>query len=204
MHKSNKSGVFGQFVTAILLTAAVTAAAWAQTAEPVMVYMKAGVDVKQYNQLLIAPLNLSDARVVPPPWVENPDPRKWQLTKENRDFLTTAFASAVRQGIEAKGEFKVVDSREPGTLQIEVRIISLTPWASRGEKVETLGTGTLTFEAQVRDARTSELLAVLQGAQQVGQDYQENTEFDIKHGLTEHFTRWGRHISERLTAARAQ
>ena len=50
------------------------------------------------------------------------------------------------------------------TLQLEVRLVSLTPWASREERdVSTRGSGTLTFEAHVRDVRTAEMLAVFQG-----------------------------------------
>ena len=168
-------------------------------------YAKPGVNVRQYQQFLLMPLNLSDARVVPPPWVENPDPREWDLTKKNRDVLASAYASAVRVGIESAGQFKVVTEPTPGTLQVEVRLISLTPWASRAETdAQTLGTGTMTFEAHVRDAPTGELLFVFEGTQQVGQDYQENTAFNKAAGLTEHFTNWGRNISRRLAEAQAR
>ena len=93
----------------------------------------------------------------------------------------------------------------PATLQLEVRLISLTPWASREERdATTLGSGTLTFEAHVRDARTAELLVAYQGTQPVGQDYQENTELNKASNLTEHFTTWGRNISQRLATAQAR
>lgn len=189
-------------VVALLTTAAI--GAWAQSETMLApAYSKPGVSFSQYQQVLLLPLNLSDTRLVPPPWVENPDPRDWTLTKRNRDFLTSAFASAVREGIEAGGQFRVVTEPTPGTLQIEVHLISLTPWAARNERAETLGSGTLTFEAHVRDARTAELLQVYQGTQQVGQDYQENTAFNKASGLTDHFTNWGRNVSRRLAEARA-
>jgi hypothetical protein len=81
--------------------------------------------------------------------------------------------------------------------------VSLTPWASRDEKVETLGSGTLTFEAHVRDAATSELLAVYQGTQNVGKEYQANTPANKMTDIKQHFTDWGRNISKRLAAAQA-
>jgi hypothetical protein len=62
----------------------------------------------------------------------------------------------------------------------------------------------LTFEAHVRDARTAELLVAYQGTQPVGQDYQENTELNKASNLTEHFTTWGRNISQRLATAQAR
>jgi hypothetical protein len=191
-----------RFGIALMLLA--SAGAWAQTDELAPTYVKPNVDLKPYTQLLITPLNLTDARIVPPAWVENPSPREWDLTRQNQEALRSAYASAVREGIESAGRYKVVTSPAPGTLQVEVRLISLTPWAARGERAETLGTGSLTFEAHVRDAGTAELLAIFSGTQNVGQNYQENTAFNREAGVTEHFRNWGRNISRRLSEAQAR
>lgn len=162
-------------------------------------YSKPGVDLRSYQQFLLLPLAVSQTRIVPPPWVENANPREWDLTRQNRTTLATTYASAVRAGIESEGKFRVVSEPTPGTLEIEMRLVSLTPWASREEtNAQTLGSGTMTFEAHVRDAPTGELLFVFQGTQQVGQDYQENTAYNKVAGLTDHFTNWGRNISRRL------
>ena len=168
-------------------------------------YAKPGVNVRPYQQFLLLPLGVSDTRIVPPAWVENPNPREWELTRKNRETLATTYASAVRTGIASEGRFRVVTEPTPGTLAVEVRIVSLTPWASRAETdAQTLGSGTLTFEAHIRDAPTGELLFVFQGTQDVGQDYQENTAFNKVAGLTEHFTNWGRNISRRLAEAQSR
>lgn len=168
-------------------------------------YTKPGVDLRSYQQFLLLPLEVSDTRIVPPPWVENADPHEWNLTRKNRYTLASTYTSAVRAGIESEGKFRVVPEPTPGTLQIEMKIVSLTPWASRAEAdAQTLGSGTLTFEAHVRDAPTGELLFVFQGTQQVGQDYQENTAYNKVAGLTEHFTNWGRNISRRLAEAQGR
>ena len=180
--------------------------AQAQTPAPLTVtYSKPGVDVAKYTEFRVTPLNVSDTRVIPPPWVEQAEPHEWDLTRANRDFLVKTFASSVREGIESGGRYKVVDDAGPGTLQLEVRLISLTPWASREERdAETLGSGTLTFEANVRDARTGELLRAFHGTQPVGKDYQENTPMNKASNLTEHFTTWGKNISQRLATAQAR
>jgi hypothetical protein len=200
----NKPRMLSKLVAAVLLMAGI--GAWAQSESTLApAYAKPGVNLRQYQQFLILPLNVSDARIVPPPWVENPDPREWDLTKKNRDSLASAYASAVRAGIAEAGQFRVVSEPTPGTLQVEVRLISLTPWASRAEQdAQTLGSGTMTFEAHIRDARTAELLFVFQGTQQVGRDYQENTAYNKVAGLTEHFTNWGRNISRRLSEAQSR
>ncbi|HEY9182558.1 MAG TPA: DUF3313 family protein [Gammaproteobacteria bacterium] len=186
------------FVVVAALLVALGAGAQSQTTLA-PAYAKPGVNLRPYQQFLLLPLGVSDTRLVPPPWVENPNPREWDLTRKNRETLASSYASAVRAGIESEGKFRVVTEPTPGTLQIEMRIVSLTPWASRAETdAQTLGSGTLTFEAHVRDAPTGELLFVFQGTQQVGQDYQENTAYNKVAGLTDHFTNWGRNISRRL------
>lgn len=192
-------------VGAVVVLAAATAA-WAQTTDTLTLdYVKKGVNLRQYKQFLIKPLNLEDTRLVPPPWVENPDPKVWNLTKQNQQFLRDTFASAVREGVAAEGKFQVVKEPTPGTLQIDVHLISLTPWAAQEEKgVETLGSGQMTFEAHVRDAKTAELLAVYHGTQQVGKEYQASTPANKMTDLKQHFTSWGRSISKRLETAQAQ
>jgi hypothetical protein len=191
-------------VGAVVLLAAATAVG-AQTTDTLTVdFIKQGVNLKQYKQFLIKPLNLEDTRLVPPPWVEKPDPKVWNLSKENQQFLRETFASAVREGVASEGKFQIVKEPTPGTLQVDVHLISLTPWAAHGEAVETLGSGTMTFEAHVRDAKTAELLAVYTGTQQVGKEYQANTPANKMTDLKQHFTTWGRNISKRLEAAQAQ
>ena len=202
MSQLNRFVLFRAVGAVVLLAAAVSA--WAQTDTLTPTYVKPGTNFKQYKQFVIKPLNLDDTRLIPPPWVEKPDPKEWKLTKDNQDFLRTTFASAVRSGVESEGKFKVVNQNTPGTLQVDVHLLSLTPWASRDEKAETLGSGTLTFEAHVRDAATAELLAVYQGTQQVGKSYQENTPANKMTDIKAHFTDWGRNISRRLAAAQAQ
>ena len=203
MPQLNRFALFRAVGAAVLF--AFAASAWAQTTDMLMPsYIKPGVNFKQYKQFSIKPLNLDDTRLIPPPWVEKPNPKDWLMSKENQDFLRDTFASAVREGVESDGKFKIVKEHTPGTLQIDVHLLSLTPWASRDEKVETLGSGTLTFEAHVRDASTAELLAVFQGTQQVGKNYQANTPANKMTDIKEHFTDWGRNISKRLAAAQAQ
>ena len=178
----------------------------AQAPAPLTVtFTRPGADLSSYTQFRILPLNISGTRVTPPPWVEKPDPHEWALTRESKEFLVDEFARAVRQGIESGGKYKVVDTAGPGTLQLEVRLISLTPWASREEKnAQTLGSGTLSFEAYVRDSRTAELIVAYEGTQPVGKDYQENTALNKAAGLSEHFTAWGKNLSARLAAAQAR
>jgi hypothetical protein len=190
-------------IAVLLLSGAIGA----QTPEEwTVAYTKPGVAPAQYKQFKVLPLNVSDARVIPPPWVEPTELYDWALIEETRELLRSTFAQAVRQGIEAGGQYRVVSEGTPGTLQLEVRLISLRPWASReeGPELRTRGSGTLTFEAYVRDAHTAELLAVYQGTQQVGQDFHDNTLANKKADLARHFAAWGNDISQRLATEQAR
>ena len=190
------------FLLLVALTLAIVAhSAFSQSDSLKITYVKPGISFKEYNQFILNPLDLHDTRLLPPPWKEDADPRDWKLSEQNQTFLRTAYAAAVRQGIESSGQYNVVKNPTPGTLRLELRILSLQPWAARGEQVTTKGYGVLSFEAHVRDARTGELLAVYEGVQQVGEDYQENTNFNKASNLAQHFNRWGHDISNMLTAA---
>lgn len=163
-------------------------------------YLRPGADLRDYTQFVLKPLNLENTRIIPPAWVDNPDPRQWELSDQNRQFLKRAYQKAMTVGLEESGEFNVVEKPFRGSLELEVKLISLSPYAPRGDKVKTRGFGELTFEASLRDARTGELLALFEGSQQVGEDYQENTEFNQGHNFAAHFHEWGKNVSERMTA----
>ncbi|HET8698907.1 MAG TPA: DUF3313 family protein [Gammaproteobacteria bacterium] len=198
MAKSSLLKTWRTLAIAVLLLAM----ARGEADELTVVYRKPDVSLAEYRQFLLRPLNLDDARLIPPPWVENANAHEWKLTDDSRAFLRTAYADAVRAGIESEGRYTVVDQPTAGALQLEVYVVSLTPWASRAERdVETLGTGALTFEAHVRDSRTAELLGVVKGTQHVGKEYQENTIFNKQSDIEEHFTAWGRDISRWLANA---
>ena len=172
-----------------------------EQSEIINTYIKQGVDFKYYNQFVLKTLEVDNTRLIPPPWVDNPDPRQWRLSDSNKDFLRTAYRESMQIGLEESGDFKVVNEHVRGSLELEVTIVSLTPYAREGEKVTTRGIGELTYEASLRDARTGELLALYKGTQQVGEDYQENTDFNKASNLIQHFTNWGRLVSARLVAA---
>lgn len=169
--------------------------------ELAVTYVKQDVDFKYYNQFVLKTLNVDNTRLIPPPWVESADAKKWQLSDGNKDFLRSAYRDAMKKGLEESGEFKVVSKPIRGTLELGITLVSLAPYAQQGERVTTRGYGTLSFEAALRDARTGELLALYEGVQKVGQDYQENTDFNKASNLIQHFTSWGRRVSGRMTAA---
>lgn len=188
-------------VTALLATVLpVNAQQVAEAPELRVTFIREGVDFKYYNQFILKTLEVGQTRLIPPPWVENPDPRQWQLSDANKDFLRAAYRDSMKTGLEESGEFKVVNEPRRGTLELEISLISLSPYAAQGEAVKTKGYGELSFEAALRDAYSGELLLLYEGTQKVGEDYQENTLFNKGHNLSIHFANWGRRVSARLSA----
>ncbi|WP_460224799.1 DUF3313 family protein [Aurantivibrio infirmus] len=192
------------FFLATLLSNTLFAQVAPNTDELKTTYLKPNINLRQYDQFIIRPLDLSDTRIVPPAWVDNPDPRQWVLSESNREFLKVAFRAAMRVGLEEGGKFNVVRNATNGTLQLEIKIVSLSPYAPRDKNLTTKGYGELSFEAQLRDAQTGDLLAMYEGVQQVGDQYQENTEFNQANSFAEQFRQWGRNVSTRLEAAQKQ
>jgi hypothetical protein len=202
MKRNNKFSLFPlPILLAMILGVTAANAQEAESPEIKVTFIRQGVDFKYYNQFILKTLDVEHTRLIPPPWVENPDPKKWQLSDSNKDFLRSAYRQAMKLGLEESKEFTVVTTPVRGTLELEISLVSLAPYARQGEKVTTRGYGSLSFEAALRDARTGELLALYEGTQKVGEDYQENTDFNKASNLTQHFASWGRRVSARLAAA---
>ena len=166
--------------------------------------VRPGMDYGKYNKFLIRPLQISDTRIIPPPWAEGAaaKPRAWDISDKNEAFLMEQYHSAMKKQLEQIGGYALVTEPEDGTLAVEVEIISLTPWANRDEQVITKGSGEMTFRAEIRDAMTREILVIYEGDTPVGEDYQENTEFTVKQNVDELFETWGEFLRLALEKAK--
>jgi hypothetical protein len=157
-------------------------------------FEKQGLQISNYNKVLVAPLGVGATFVVPPPWVTGIDAnaKKWSLTEEDERWLRESYQKAVRAEI---GEaFEVVDEPGEGVLIVRVELISLMPFARKGEDVQTQGFGVVVAQAQLRDGQNGELLAVYEGPQRVGRQYQQNTRLNSETSLMKLFEIWGERI----------
>lgn len=168
-------------------------------------YEKEGVDLSQYTSILIDRLGLDDARVMQPPWYEGEDrgPKKWQLTDSDISWLRKSYRETLTAEIE-KGGYPVVDEPGDGVLILDIEIIYLMPYARRGEKVTTRGFGEMLVQAQLRDGMTEELLAIYEGKQNVGSEYQQNTRLNNESSLRELFQYWGSRVRGIMDAAKLE
>lgn len=168
-------------------------------------YEKEGVDLSQYTAIMIDRLGLDDARVMPPPWYEGEDssPQKWQLTDSDIKWLRKSYRETLTAEIE-KGGYPVVDQPGDGVLILDIEIIYLMPYARRGENVTTRGFGEMLVQAQFRDGMSQELLAVYEGKQNVGSEYQQNTRLNNESSLRELFQYWGSRVRGIMDAAKLE
>lgn len=159
-------------------------------------FVKENLDLGIYDKVLIDSLKVRDAKIVPPPWVEGKDrsPKKWGLTKKDEEFLRESYRAALKQEIAEKGGYKVVTDPGEGVLILDVSIITLTPYARKNETVLVKGFGEMLTQAQLRDGMTGELLAVFEGVQEVGSEYQLNSRLNAETNLRDLFEVWGARV----------
>jgi hypothetical protein len=169
-------------------------------------YVRPDVDYTNYDKFLIQPLDISDTKLVPPPWVEGKagQPRPWKISQKNAEFLQGQYTSAMKKQLQDKGGYKLTTEAGRDTLEVEIEIISLTPYAQPDENVITKGSGEMTIRAEVRDSRGGDILVIYEGDVQVGEDYHEHTEFSVDQDVEAVFEDWGEHLRLALDEARAE
>jgi hypothetical protein len=185
------SGLFA-LVAAGLFSQAVTASDIVIEAS----YVRPTANFSSYDKFLIRPLDISDARVIPPPWVEGEAGKQhpWKISEKNARFFQQTYYDAMRKQLEELGGYTLVTEPTANAIEVEIEIISLTPYAKPKDKVITKGSGEMTIRANIRDSLTGNLLVIYEGDTQVGQDYQEFTEYTIDQNLQALFSSWGEYL----------
>jgi len=159
-------------------------------------YIKKDVNFGVYNKIFLEALQVNYARVIAPPWYEGDDknPKKWSLTDKDDDFLRKSYRAAMIEALQAGGYTTVEEIDDNDVLSLTMKIVSLMPYARKGENVQVRGFGEMTVQATLRDGRTGELLAIFEGPQDVGSEYQQNTRLNAENSLKELFDIWGQRM----------
>jgi hypothetical protein len=165
-----------------------------EVAKPLNVeYERAGLNFASYDSLLFNELDVSNTKIVPPPWKAD-KPFKWKVADKNVAALQAAFQESMLEQISANEGYPIVTEADSGVLEISVKIVSFMPYAERKENVTTKGSGEMRIHAELRDAQSEELLAIYEGVQEVGQDYGANSDFTRAENLKALFDHWGKRI----------
>jgi hypothetical protein len=167
------------------------------------VYVNSEADLSDFSKVILRDLVTQGAQIIPPVWVQGDerDPHKWTLSKKNVRLMQEGFQAAIKEELEGNDGYPVVTEESEGVLEIRVGLISLTPYARRGEKVITKGTGEIRIQLTLRNAMTGVLLAIYEGDQQVGDQYQENTDLSSRKDAQALFVVWGQKIRRALDDA---
>jgi hypothetical protein len=167
------------------------------------VYVSAEADLSDFSKVILRDLVIQGAQIIPPVWVEGEDrdPHKWIMSKKNVGLLKEGFQAAIKEKLEENGGYPVVTDESDGVLEITVELISLIPYVQRWEKVITRGTGEIRIQVTLRNAMTGALLAIYEGNQKVGDQYQENTDLASLKDAQDLFVVWGQKIRKALDDA---
>ncbi|MFW2404688.1 MAG: DUF3313 family protein [Gammaproteobacteria bacterium] len=152
-----------------------------------------GVDFSQYDKLIVNDLDVDETKIVPPPWTEG-ETFKWKISERNVGALQSEFHESMQDQISGNGGYPIVSEHEEGSLELTVSIVSFMPYAQRKDKVITKGSGEMQISAELRDGQNGQLLAIYEGPQEVGSDYNENTDFTRATNLKKLFDSWGRRV----------
>ena len=156
-------------------------------------YERPGVDFEDYDKLIINDLDVDNTKIVPPPWTEG-QTFNWEISDRNVAALQKEFHASMTEQISGSGGYEIVTEPDDGTMELTLTIVSFMPYAERKEKVITKGSGEMQISVQVRDAKTGVLLGIYEGPQEVGKDYDENTDFAREQNLKKLFDSWGRRV----------
>ncbi len=156
-------------------------------------YERPGTDYSIYTRLLVRELDLSETKILPPPWLAEKS-FKWEVSEKNGQRLRREFMESMTEQISGNGGYELVNLPGEGVLELYVKVVSFMPYAEQKDKVVTKGSGEMRIHAETRDAQTGELLAIFEGPQEVGADYQPNTDFTRKENVNKLFDSWGRRV----------
>ncbi len=180
--------LIGLLVTVFSATALAddgSAASWA----------KEGVDWSQYSKFIVKPLDMDDVRLIPPPWAENPS--EWELNIQSADVVQSIY----RDVMKAQLGYPIVYAPGRDVLELNVEILSITPWlrpneggSMVGEQAMTMGTGEMNVSVEIRDSQTRQLLLMRAGDTAIGETYNEFTRENNLSNIEQMFTSFAKQL----------
>lgn len=161
------------------------------------------ISLSGYSKVYIQDLDLSEAKIISPPWIEK-DSFDWNTTEKNLAFLKARFKEGVTKGLtENNGRYEVVEELGKGVLILDVEIISFMPYVNRADETsETKGSGEFHLSVQLRDGKTYSLIHITEGTQVIGDEYQPNTDMTRATNEKALFEGWGKVLRKALDDAK--
>ena len=144
-------------------------------------WVKDGVDWAKYSKFMVKPLNISDVKVIKPPYAED-DSSEWTLDIQDLEAMQALFRDVMKDVLSGNDGYPLMYSDGKDVLEVEVEILNIMPWLKPGSgseidghQVKTLGSGEITARVELRDSRTRELLFLIEGDKAIGEKYKSFT-----------------------------
>lgn len=159
-------------------------------------WVKPDTNFSQYSKFLVTPLDVSDVKLVRPPWAED-DPKDWSIEDEDLQLLQDIYRDVMKSVLEADGGYPVVHAAGEDVIQVEVELLSIMPYirpgkreTTQGQTYVTLGSGEVSAKIELRSSESRELLLLLEGEKTVGAEYKDHTDANIVANLEGMFKRF--------------
>ncbi len=159
-------------------------------------WVRPDTDFSQYNKFLVTSLDISDVKLLRPPWAED-DPKEWSIEDEDLQLIQNVYRDAMKNVLEADGGYPVVHVAAEDVIQVEVELLSIMPYirpgkreTKQGQTYVTLGSGEVNAKIEMRDSVSRELLLLLEGEKTIGKEYADHNDANIVANLEGMFTRF--------------
>jgi hypothetical protein len=163
-------------------------------------WVRPDTDFSKYTKFLVKPLNLSDVKILRPPWAQD-DPIEWKLETISLEAIQDIFLEAMKETLEADGGYPLVDQPGADVLEVDMELLSIMPYVrpgsdgtDDGHEVITLGSGEVTGAAELRDSTSRALLILLEGERVAGEEYKEFTTENNIYNLRAMFTAFAKRL----------
>jgi hypothetical protein len=193
-----KPGFFNRGSVLVGLVAMFFASAVTAQVEPT--WVKEGVDWQKYNMFLVRPLNVDNVQVIKPAYAQD-DSSDWSLEIQDLQGIQAIFRDVMNEQLSGSNGYPLVYAPGRGVVEVEVELLSITPWlkpggdpALEGHVVTTLGSGEITGRVELRDSTTRELLMLIEGDKAVGEKYTEFTRANNVSNIDAMFTSFAKRL----------
>ena len=177
---------------------------YAQSDQLEPTWVRPDTDFSVYNKFQVKPLDVSDVRLLRPPWAMD-DPKDWSIEDEDLQLIQDIFRDVMINILEADDGYPVVHVAGEDVLQVEVELLSIMPYirpgkreTSQGQQFITLGSGEVNARIDLRNSQTRELLLLLEGEKTVGEEYKEHTDANIVANLEGMFSRFATRLRKAM------
>ena len=152
-------------------------------------YIDPEADFSKYNRVLVTPLGLDNVEIIQPSSSSSIVGRKdWVLTEKDKEMLRSAYMEVMKEQLENKGGYALVDQPDDDVLEISAIITAIAPSAPKDDntsrsvgrtRVYTEGAGSMSIAVAYGDSETGEVLGLAKDSRA-----SNNTNFGINNSVT--------------------